>query len=1139
MAEPPVIVNFAVLFRMMKELVPAVLYEKHPLCKQLLDVLSQWHEGAIQIEGLTGSSLSIVLSSLFKKHPSCLLVILPDKDDAAYFYNDVMSLAGEDSALFFPSSYKRSARYSNTDPAAIVLRTAVLNHLSADAGKRIIVTSPEGVMEKVISRHNLRKNTLVIKKGSDLPPSFVEEMLIEYGFRRADFVYEPGQYAMRGSITDLFSFATDKPFRIDYFGNTVESIRVFNPDSQLSEEVVDEIAVVPNIQDFPSEEVSDSLLDFLSDDTIIAISSPSLIRDTINEIYTLSPGDDTNNRQSTLLSGDMLLGKIGKFRQLYVGRQHETDCKDSIVFNTEPQPAFNKNFGLLGDRLRLNSETGYINIIVSENEAQIERLKDIFAEINPPAFFIPLLSNLHGGFTDHDLKISIFTDHQIFDRYHRYRIKGYFTRKESISFRELTGLNPGDYVVHTDHGIGRFGGLEKIEINGKLQEAIKIVYRDNDILFVNISSLNRISKYKGKDAAEPKIHKLGSGAWQKLKQETKKKVKDIARDLIRIYAQRMTVPGFAFSPDSYLQRELEASFLYEDTPDQGSATVAVKHDMEARYPMDRLICGDVGFGKTEIAVRAAFKAAVDGKQTALLVPTTILALQHYKTFRARLGDFPCRVDYLSRHRKAADQKKILASLADGSTDIIIATHRLVSNDVVFKNLGMLIIDEEQRFGVAVKEKIKKMKVNVDTLTLSATPIPRTLQFSLMGARDMSVINTPPPNRVPIATELHGFNEDIIREGIEYEVGRNGQVFFIHNRVDTIREMQISIERICREVRTAVVHGKMPGSRIEDIMSGFIQGDYDVLIATTIIESGLDIPNANTIFINNAHQFGLSELHQLRGRVGRSNRRAFCYMLTPPLSSLSQDARRRVMAVEEFSGLSSGFNIALQDLDIRGAGNLLGSEQSGFIADIGFEAYQQILSEAAIELRDEIEDTGAEGTTAGQEGIPDIEDKPHYHTGIPAFTPVSDILIDTDMEIMYPDDYISNIPERIRLYRELNELYNEDALAKYEMRLTDRFGPVPPQAAALLDIVRMKWTAARLGMKKINLGKGLMIISFDPNPQSPFYRSGKFIALMNYVNRRQNLMKMKQSQERLTLTVSNINSVASARKLLAEMDDNTG
>jgi transcription-repair coupling factor (superfamily II helicase) len=1108
----------------MREMEIAGLYRNHPLYSSILAELISRREGGVRAEGLTGSSPSLLASSLFADTDRLHLIILTEKDDAAYFYNDMVSLTGEENVLFFPSAFKRSARFTQTDPANIVLRTGVLNYLTAHSGRKIIVTYPEALMEKVISRRSLKKSTMGVKRGDTLSIEFLEEVLQEYSFGRVDFVYEPGQYAVRGSIVDLFSYSADKPFRLDFFGETVESIRIFNPDDQLSDKIVNEISIIPNIQDIDFEEVRDSFFDFIPARAVVWIESPEIVRERVNDIYFSTPdrdGDDEpSNRTGQLLTGNRLTEEVARFLTVVLGKKKFAVNEMVFSFSTEPQPSFNKNFAILGTRLEQNSSEGYANIIVSESESQTDRLREIFTEVNPLVRFKALLFNLHGGFTDHELKTAIYTDHQIFDRYHKFRIRGYFTRKESISLKELTGLNPGDYVVHIDHGIGRFGGLEKIEVNGRIQEAIKLVYRDNDILYVGIHSLHRISKYKGKDAVEPRIYKLGSGAWQKLKQATKKKVKDIARDLILLYARRVSLPGTVFLPDSYLQRELEASFIYEDTPDQVSATIAVKKDMEADHPMDRLICGDVGFGKTEIAVRAAFKAATDGKQTALLVPTTILALQHYKTFSSRLSDFPCRVEYISRHRKAADQKLILADLAEGKIDIMIGTHRLAGSDVSFKDLGLLIIDEEQRFGVAVKEKIKKMKANVDTLTLTATPIPRTLQFSLMGARDLSIISTPPPNRVPIVTELHGFNEDIIREGIDYEVNRNGQVFFIHNRVDNIKDIQASISRMCPGVKSAVVHGKMTGEAIENIMFDFIQGDYDVLIATTIIESGLDIPNANTIFINDAHHFGLSELHQLRGRVGRSNRKAFCYLITPPLNLLTHDARRRIVAIEEFSGLGSGFNIAMQDLDIRGAGNLLGGEQSGFIADIGFETYQRILNEAVLELREE----------QGESLSPETEEK----TTEPARGFVADVQIETDMEIMFSEDYISSIPERIRLYRELNELGGEEELNEFEMMLTDRFGKPPRSAAALLEIVRLKWIASSLGMEKIILKGGVMIISFIAEARSPFYRSTSFVNLMNYINRRQNTMKMRQKETRLSLTVDNIQTVNQARTILAAM-----
>ncbi len=1097
-------------------------------CSQALDSLFKAVENSdihrISAEGLHGSSKAVAVSEIFRKTHLTHLVIIPEKEDAAYFYNDIVSLVGDDSVFFFPSTYKRSVQFEQTEPANIVLRTEVLNHLASGKRKGIIITYPEAMMEKVINKGNLKKNTFNISKGDKLSLEFLEEMLHEYNFERVDFVSEPGQYSIRGSIADIFSYSADWPFRIDFFGEEIDSIRTFNPDDQLSVDQRKQISVIPNIQDLSIEQVTDSFTDFIPPSTLIWFEDGLYIKEKINNIFDqVIKREESGNikgKKESVISGDRLIEECRAFRTVEFGKSRLYENEKSIVFHTESQPVFNKNFDLLSEKLASNSLSGYRTLIISESKSQIDRLNDIFTQINPEVTFTPILLNLHSGFTDHDLKISVFTDHQIFDRYHKFRIRGYFTRKESLSVKELTGLNPGDYVVHIDHGIGKFGGLEKIEVNGRIQEAIKLVYRDNDILYVGIHSLHKISKYKGKDNSEPKIYKLGSGAWQKLKQSTKKRVKDIAKDLIQLYAKRMTSPGYSFSPDTYLQDELEASFIYEDTPDQLSATHAVKKDMEAEHPMDRLVCGDVGFGKTEIAVRAAFKSAADSKQTAILVPTTILALQHYKTFSSRLKGFPCNVDYLSRHRKPADQKKILAQLADGKIDVIIGTHKLIGQEVKFRDLGLLIIDEEQRFGVSVKEKLKKLKLNVDTLTLTATPIPRTLQFSLMGARDLSVINTPPPNRMPIVTELHGFNEEIIKEGIEYEVSRNGQVFFIHNRVKNINEIQQKIKRICPNVKTAIVHGKMEGREIENVMFDFIQGDYDVLIATTIIESGLDIPNANTIFINEAHHFGLSELHQLRGRVGRSNRKAFCYLLAPPLSSLTHEARRRLKAIEETAELGSGFNIALQDLDIRGSGNLLGGEQSGFIADIGYETYQRILNEAMAELKESEIGESEQGRPISSS---ENEDENKIF--------VSDFQIDTDLEIMFPDDYISNIPERIRLYKELNEIDTEDKLIQFEEKLNDRFGPLPPPAADLLDIVRLKWIAVRLGCEKILLKNNLLIANFISDPDSGFYRTKTFVSIMNYVNRSHSRMSVKQKGSKLSLIISEITTVKAAIEIL--------
>jgi transcription-repair coupling factor (superfamily II helicase) len=1112
----------------MKENQFTQLYNNSQALNNLLGGIGHSDKAHIVAEGLSGSSKAVIIASAYEKLHVTHLVLIPEKEDAAYFYNDLVALLGEEAVFFFPSTYKRSVLYEQIEPANIVLRTEVLNHLSSGKRKGIVVSYPESVMEKVISRRNLKKNTLKIAKGDKLSLEFIEEMLHEYSFERVDFVYEPGQYSIRGSIVDVFSFSSDLPYRIDFFSDEVESIRTFNTEDQLSVKTQDAIQIIPNIQDISVEEISDSFIDFLPPSCIIWAEEAFYMKEKINSIHSQTiqreESGQISGRKEIVMTGNRFFEECSNFRMVEFGRQTLSDPEIRVSFRTEPQPVFNKNFELLAEKLNSNKIDNYETYIVSESQSQIDRLKDIFTEISPGVNFIPLILNLHSGFTDHDLKICLYTDHQIFDRYHKFRIRGYFTKKESISVKELTGLNPGDYVVHIDHGIGRFGGLEKIEVNGKLQEAIKLVYRDNDILYVGIHSLHRISKYKSGENAPPKIYKLGSGAWHKLKQTTKKRVKDIAKDLIQLYAKRMSSDGYAFTPDSYLQRELEASFIYEDTPDQVSASMSIKQDMEAPHPMDRLVCGDVGFGKTEVAVRAAFKAASDSKQTAILVPTTILALQHYKTFSSRLKGFPCTVEYLTRHKKPKEEKKILADLAEGKIDIIIGTHKLVGQEIKFKDLGLLIVDEEQRFGVSVKEKLKKFKASVDTLTLTATPIPRTLQFSLMGARDLSIINTPPPNRMPIVTEVHGFNEEIIKEGIEYEVSRNGQVFIIHNRVENIKEVQAKIHRICPKVRSAIVHGKMDGKEIENVMFDFIQGDYDVLIATTIIESGLDIPNANTIFINEAHHFGLSELHQLRGRVGRSNKKAFCYLLAPPVSSLTHEARRRLKAIEEFSELGSGFNIAMQDLDIRGSGNLLGGEQSGFIADIGFETYQRILNEAMMELR-ESEPQAFVNEEKAIDQKSEIKTDKRY---------VNDFQIDTDLEIMFPDEYIYNISERVRLYKELNEIQDEESLRLFEQRITDRFGPLPAPSSALLDIVRLKWIAVKLGIEKVLLKNNLLIANFVSDPDSSFYRSQLFVSIMTYVNRHQKQMAVKQKETRLSLTISQVTTVKEAIRILNGM-----
>ncbi|MGQ9620268.1 MAG: transcription-repair coupling factor [Bacteroidales bacterium] len=1101
------------------------IYDNHPCSEELIRKLSESVTGRICLKGLSGSSKAMVVASVYRRMQMTSLVIIPEKEDAAYFYNDLVSLLGEKSVYFFPSTYKRSAIYEQTDPAGVVLRTSVLNFLSSGSKKGIIVTFAEAMMEKVAGRETLSKNTFTIKKGDRLSLEFIEELLQEYRFERVDFVSEPGQYAIRGSIADVFSFSAGMPYRIDFFSEEVESIRTFSPDDQLSISVHDEVSVIPELSALSENEVGHAFPELLPPDSLVWTEDISLTNGKINNIYDQairkSNTETFKSVKNTLITGERLTEEIGKFINIEMGFSAPADNVPVISFRTEPQPLFSKNFELLSIQLVDNNENGYETIIVSESQPQIERLNDIFTEISPDIKFTPVLSSLHGGFTDHDLRIAIYTDHQIFDRYHKFKIRGYFTRKESVTIRELASLNPGDYVVHVDHGIGRFGGLEKIEVNGKLQEAIKLVYRDNDILYVPIHSLHRISKYRSSDGQEPRINKLGSGAWQRLKENAKKKVKDIAKDLIKLYATRMASQGYAFSADSYLQRELEASFLYEDTPDQLSATIDVKNDMESPHPMDRLVCGDVGFGKTEIAIRAAFKAAEDSKQTALLVPTTVLAYQHYSTFTERLHNFPCNIEYLTRHKKASEQKRILEKLEKGQIDIIIGTHKLISDDIKFRDLGLLIIDEEQRFGVAAKEKLKKLKTSVDTLTLTATPIPRTLQFSLMGARDLSIINTPPPNRMPIITELHVFNEEIIKEGIEYEVSRNGQVFIIHNRIETINNIQQLVKRLCPEVKSAIVHGKMYGRTIEKTMLDFIRGDYDVLIATTIIESGLDIPNANTIFINEAHHFGLSELHQLRGRVGRSNRKAFCYLLAPPLELLPAEAKRRLKAIEEFSELGSGFSIALQDIDIRGSGNLLGNEQSGFIAEMGIETYQRILNEAIAEIRE-------------SEGIPGYEEKITSPAREKTASYAEDCQIDTDFEIMFPDEYISNISERLRLYKELNEINSEEELAKFEQKLVDRFGPLPLPAKSLLEIVRIKRAAMKLGIEKIILKNNSLIAHFISDPGAPFYRSELFTAIISRINNYPQRMRMKQKDFKLTLTIADVKTVAEAMHVFKQL-----
>lgn len=1103
-------------------------YSSHPLLPQICASLEARDQHIQYLEGLSGSSRAALIHACLSELKGPHLILFQDKEEAAYFYTDLVSLDGSpERTLFFPSSYKRSVQYQQTDEANIITRTQTLRRLSERRVASFIVSYAEALVESVVSRKQLGESTLEVREGEKIDMDFLEEVLRTYKFQLVDFVHEPGQYAIRGGIADIFSYASSHPCRIDFFDDEVDSIRIFDTDTQRSLKTVKKVNIIPNIQwETEMGEKRISFLEYIPQGSTLWVDHPQLLTDHIDSLYArteLQAGPDERaiDKARFLRNGDEIRRQLERFPQVIFGIANREKEQQSWQFNTTPQPSFQKNFDLLSNHLREMTAKGYSNLILSDNEKQLERLQAIFHETDPELQYGTRSRTLHEGFMDHDLKYACYTDHQIFERYHKFKFHDRFSRKESVSLKELIGLNPGDYVVHVDHGIGIFGGLEKIDVNGKIQEAIKLVYKDKDVLYVNIHSLHRITKYKGKDTDPPKIYKLGTGAWQKLKNNTKRKVQDIARELILLYARRKEQEGFAFSADTYLQKELESSFIYEDTPDQLKATSDVKAGMEAGYPMDRLICGDVGFGKTEVAIRAAFKAVTDSKQVAILVPTTVLAFQHYNTFRERLKGFPCNIDYLSRFRSTADQRKIMNNLREGKIDIIIGTHKLVGKEVEFKDLGLLIIDEEQKFGVSVKEKLKQLKLNVDTLTLTATPIPRTLQFSLMGSRDLSIINTPPPNRHPIITELHPFNEDLIKEAIEYEVSRGGQVFFIHNRVQNILEIKEIVDRVVPDVRSVVAHGQMEGRRLESVMLDFMQGDYDVLIATTIVESGLDIPNANTIIINNGQNFGLSDLHQLRGRVGRSNKKAFCYIFAPPVTLLSQEARRRLKAVEEFSTLGSGFNIALQDLDIRGAGNLLGAEQSGFIADIGFDTYNRILNEAIAELKEtefrDLYDSPAEKAR---------EDSPF----------LADCHIDTDLELLFPDSYVNNISERVELYRKLDALNNEEELEAFREMLVDRFGQLPEQSEELLKVMELRWLAQRTGVEKIVLKKNILITYFVSNPDSPFYRSAKFRQVIGNIQAHPGIFRMREDQEKLSLRSDQVRTVEEAFGILSRLSN---
>ena len=1077
----------------------------------------------VHLENLVGGALSLYSSALIARAGGVHIFVAEDRDAAAYMLNDFYALLDEDRVHFFPTSYKRSILYGKEDAQGVVQRTNALNAIRHHQGGYLVIcTYPEALAERVADERAITESCLKLKVGDTMRISDLEELLVDNGFEQVDFVYEPGQYSLRGGIVDVFSYSENRPFRIDFFGDEIDSIRRFNISSQLSHDKVEQVEIIPNMNSTEVEKVS--LARFAGEEVTFWYYDAEYVLKRINDLRrkVLGEMEEPSKIDTLLTSRNGLLQDMAECRMCLLRDNLKERVADvAITFSTTPQPKFNKKFDILADDMEDSALKGYKTYILSESKAQIERLDNIFHQMGRRNIeFDAIPVTLHEGFVDNGLKMCLYTDHQIFDRYRRYRINGEIKRDEQMTVAELNALKMGDYVVHIDHGVGRFGGLVKINENGKLHEAIKLVYKDNDVLFVNVHSLHRISRYKSGEGDAPKIYKLGNGAWQKLKTATKKAVKDISRELIALYAKRKASKGFAFSADSYLQNEMEASFQWEETADQQTAIAAVKKDMESDQPMDRLVCGDVGFGKTEVAIRAAFKAAVDGKQVAVLVPTTILALQHYRSFMERLRDFPVRIEYLNRSKTAKQTREIAADLEAGKIDILIGTHKILGKQIKFNDLGLLIIDEEQKFGVAAKEKLTQMSVNVDTLTLTATPIPRTLQFSLMGSRDLSVISTPPANRQPIITESHIFSEDIFRDAIEEELSRGGQVYIVNNRVEDLMTLQGMITRICPKARVAIGHGKMPSEQLEKLIMDFIYGEFDVLVATTIVESGIDIPNANTIIINNAHYYGLSDLHQLRGRVGRSNRKAYCYLITPPEELLTSDARRRLRAIEEFSDLGSGFNIAMQDLDIRGAGNLLGAEQSGFIADIGFETYQKIMRQAIAELRTEGLDVA---------GLTDEEAETVKND-----TYIDDSIIEIDMLAELPDSYVRQPAEKLRLYRELDSIRKEEALVEFESRLVDRFGALPEAALELLNVVRLRWEAVRLGMERVKVKNGLMIVHFVGEQNSPYYKSDIFMDMLRKITAQPDRFVLKQHNNRLAMTVRRVSNVAEAVTVLRNL-----
>ncbi len=1103
------------------------MYREHPGAKALGRMLVD-QQRRITLSGTQASSLGVLFASLAQNAPKTLtapfLFVMDEREEAGYLYHDMVQMMDEDRVLFFPSSYRRAVRYGQRDAANEILRTDVLGRLSTAKSPLFIVSYPEALAEKVVTREQLTEQTLIVARGQKLDITEVESALVDYGFQRVDYVYEPGQFAIRGSILDVFSYSNEMPFRIDFFDDEVDSIRTFEVDTQLSVEKMHEVRIVPELKN----RQCDSVLRFLPADTLLVTSSVGFLCESVSRVHderfskqAVAENEDLRSGSENLLvDGSTFQQQILDFRIIEYGHQPTLSTTKHVQMDITPQPIFHKNFDLVTATLNDYLSRGYTIYILADSQKQNERLHDIFKEQGHGVRFTPVRKTLHAGYADNTLRMCFFTDHQIFDRFHKYNLRSDKARngKVALTLKELQQFEIGDYVVHIDHGVGRFGGLIRIPEGGQMVEKIKIIYQHDDVIYVSIHALHKVSKYKGKEGEPPRLSRLGGGGWERLKERTKEKIKDIARDLIRLYSTRQKQRGFQFSPDGYLQQELEASFLYEDTPDQMRATQDVKHDMERARPMDRLVCGDVGFGKTEVAIRAAFKAATDGKQVAVMVPTTVLAYQHFRTFTERLRDFPVRIEYLSRARSAKQTSEILKALKEGQVDIVIGTHKLIGKSVAFRDLGLLIIDEEQKFGVATKEKLRQMKTNVDTLTLTATPIPRTLQFSLMGARDLSVIQTPPPNRYPIQTEIHPFSPEIIAEAVNFEMSRNGQVFVVCNRISRLPELEEMIRQHVPDARVAVGHGQMHTETLENIVLGFANYDYDVLVSTTIIESGLDIPNANTIIIIGAQNFGLSDLHQMRGRVGRSNKKAFCYLLAPPLAALATDARRRLQALENFSGLGSGIHIAMQDLDIRGAGNLLGAEQSGFITDLGYETYQKILAEAVSELKtDEFSDLYAEDIRQGEQ--------------VDGTSFVSECQLDSDLQMNFPDHYVPGSSERMLLYRELDSLEDDLQIDAFRQRMQDRFGPIPEEGEELIRVVRLRRLGRQFGSERIVLKSGRMRLYFIQNVNSAFYQSQAFDQLIAYASASVARCRLAEKDGRRTMLVNEVNSVREAVELL--------